>query len=429
MKVNVEKIEKNIVALEIEVEQVKMDEAMEKAYKKVSQKVNIPGFRKGKAPRTLVERHVGKDYIREEALDLVVPEAYFEAVQESGIDPINKPKVDIVQLEYDKPVILKATVEVKPEVVLGEYIGLEAQKQEAEITDDEIQAELDKLRNRHAQLVNVEDGTAELKDITVIDFEGFVDGVAFPGGTGTDYSLELGSSSFIPGFEEQLVGAKVGEARDVNVTFPEDYHSEELAGKEAVFKVSVKGIKRKEIAELDDEFAKDVSEFETLQELKNDLTNRLKQAAVEKVDNQLKDELVEKAVQAAQVDVPEIMIGEKTDQMVQSFSQRLSMQGLKLEDYLKFSNTSMENMRSEYRPAAEKAVKIDLVLEAIATKENIEANDEDINSKVAEMAGRYNAEPDVFRQWLENGGNMEPLKKSIIFDKTVDFLQEKAVIK
>lgn len=429
MKVNLEKIEKNVVALEIEVEQAKMEKALEKAYKKVSQKVSIPGFRKGKAPRPLVERHVGKEYLREEALDLVVPDAYFEAVRETGIEPIDKPKVDIVRMEDDQPVVFKATVEVKPEVELGQYIGLEVEKKETEVTDEEVQAELEKLRNRHAQLVNVENGEAQMKDITVIDFEGFVDDVAFPGGTGTDYSLELGSGTFIPGFEEQLVGARVGESRDVRVTFPENYHSENLAGKDAVFKVTVKGIKRKELAELDDEFAKDVSEFETLQELKDDIMNRLKQTSAERSQNLLKDELVDKAIEAAKVDIPEIMIEQKTDYMVQSFAQRLSMQGLKLEDYLKYSNTTMENLRSEYRPSAEKAVKIDLVLEAIAAKENIEASEEDIDAKVAEMAARYNAEPPVFRQWLENGGNLEPLKKSIVIDKTVDFLQEKAVIK
>ncbi len=429
MKVNMEKIEKNVIALEIEIEQDKMLEALEKAYKKVAQKVNIPGFRKGKAPRVLIERHVGKEYLREEALDFVIPEAYMEALKETGIEPIDKPKVDMVQFEEDKPVIFKATVEVKPEVELGQYIGLEVEKQETETTDAEVDAELEKLKMRHAQMVNLEEGQAELKDLTVIDFEGFVDGAAFPGGTSTDYSLELGSGSFIPGFEEQLVGAKVGETKEINVTFPEDYHSAEMAGKEAMFKVTVKAIKRKELAELDDEFAKDVSEFETLQELKNDILNRLKEAAKAQAENKMKDELVEKATQGSQVEVPEIMIQQKIDFMTQSLSQRLSMQGLNLEDYLKFSGTSVETMREEYRPAAEKAVKIDLVLETIAAKENIVATDEDIDAKVAEMAARYNSEAGVFKQWLVNAGNLEPLKTSIVIDKTVDMLQERAVIK
>ncbi|MHB9096062.1 MAG: trigger factor [Eubacteriales bacterium] len=429
MKVNMEKIEKNVIALEIEIEQDKMLEALEKAYKKVAQKVNIPGFRKGKAPRVLIERHVGKEYLREEALDFVIPEAYMEALKETGIEPIDKPKVDMVQFEEDKPVIFKATVEVKPEVELGQYIGLEVEKQETETTDAEVDAELEKLKMRHAQMVNLEEGQAELKDLTVIDFEGFVDGAAFPGGTSTDYSLELGSGSFIPGFEEQLVGAKVGETKEINVTFPEDYHSAEMAGKEAMFKVTVKAIKRKELAELDDEFAKDVSEFATLQELKNDILNRLKEAAKAQAENKMKDELVEKATQGSQVEVPEIMIQQKIDFMTQSLSQKLSMQGLNLEDYLKFSGTSVETMREEYRPAAEKAVKIDLVLETIAAKENIVATDEDIDAKVAEMAARYNSEAEVFKQWLVNAGNLEPLKTSIVIDKTVDMLQERAVIK
>lgn len=429
MKVNLEKIEKNVVALEIEVELSKMEEAVEKAYKKVVQKVNIPGFRKGKAPRALVERHVGKEYLNEEALDIVVPEAYFEAVRETGIEPIDKPKVDIVQLEENKPVVFKATVEVKPEVELGQYIGLEVERQEAEITDEAVNDELEKLRERHAQLVNIEEGPAQLKDTTVIDFEGFIDGVAFQGGTGTDYSLELGSGSFIPGFEDQLVGVKVNETREVNVKFPENYHSAELAGKDAMFRVTVKAIKRKELADIDDEFAKDVSEFETLQELKNDIMNRLKEAEKEKADNRIKDQLVEKALENAQLEVPEVMVQQKIDYLIQNFGQRLSMQGMKLEDYLKYSNTDMASLRKDYHPAAEKAVKIDLMLEAIAAKENIEATEADVEAKVAEMAVHYNSEPAVLKQWLETQGNLEPLKKSIIIDKTVDLLQEKAVVK
>lgn len=429
MKVNLEKIEKNVVALQVEVEDAKFDDAMNKAFKKVSQKINIPGFRKGKAPRGLIERHVGKEYLREEALEMVLPEAYFEAVRETGIEPIDKPNIDMVDNEDGKPVVFKATVQVKPEVELGEYIGLEVENNFDEPNAEAVNSELEKLQNRHAQLVNLEEGQAELKDTVIIDFEGFTDGVAFPGGAGTDYSLELGSNSFIPGFEDQLVGAKIGDTKEVNVTFPEEYHSPDLAGKDALFKVNVKSIKRKELANLDDEFAKDVSEFETLEELKNDILNRLKVAAEEQAKNKLKDELVDKAVEAAQVEVPEIMVDQKTDFMLQNFSQRLSMQGLNLDDYLKFSGTDIGAVRAEYRPAAEKAVKIDLVLEAISAKENIQATDEDVEAKVAEMAAQYNSEVAVFKQWLQNAGNLEPLKKSIAIDKTVDFLQGKAVIK
>ncbi len=429
MKVNLEKIEKNVVALEIEVEEFRLEEAMEKAYKKIVKKVSIPGFRKGKAPRVLVEKHVGKEYLNEEALDFIVPEAYFEAIKETKIEPIDKPKVDIVQLEDGKPFIFKATVEVKPEVELGQYIGIEVERKEDKITDADVEAELERLRNRHAQLVNIEEGPAEEKDTVVIDFEGFVDDVAFQGGTGTDYSLELGSNTFIPGFEEQLTGAKVGESREVKVKFPDDYHSSELAGKDAVFKVTVKGIKRKELADLDDEFAKDVSEFETLEELKNDIMNRLKEAADKQAMARLKDELVEKVVENSTVEVPEIMIEQKIDNMLQSFSQRLGMQGLSLEDYLKHTNNDIDTVRAEYRSSAEKAVRIDLILEAIAAKENIEVTEEDIDARVAEMAKHYNSEPEVFKQWLESGGNLEPLKKSIAIDKTVDLLEEKAVVK
>ncbi len=429
MKVNLEKIEKNIVSLEIEVDQEKMAEALEKAYQKAAPRITVPGFRKGKAPRMLVEKQIGREYLKQEALDLVVPEAYFDAVKESGIEPIDKPQLEVVQLEEGKPLILKATVEVKPEVELGQYIGLEVQKQEAEITEQELADELENLRTRHAQLVTLEEGQVELRDIAVIDFEGFVDGQAFPGGSGTDYSLELGSGTFIPGYEEQLVGAKVGETRELKVTFPEDYHAATLAGREAVFKTTVKAIKRKELAELNDEFAKDVSEFETLQELKNDILNRLKEAAGKKAENRLKDELVEKAMLASQVEIPEIMIQEKIEYLVQNFSRRLAAQGLNLDDYLKYSSTTLEEIKEEYHPAAEKAVKIDLVLAAIAAKENIQAGEEEIEARIAEMAAHYKSEPEVFKGWLENSGNLENVKKSIIIDKTVDFLQEKAVVK
>lgn len=426
MKVNLEKIEKNVVALEIEVEQEKFTEAVEKAYRKLAPKVNIPGFRKGKAPRAMIERKLGKEYLWEEAFDFVVPEAYFEAVKETGIETIDRPKVDVVQVEDGKPFIFKATVEVKPEVKLGDYIGLAAEKKQVEISDEDVENEVKKLQERHAQLVPVEDGAAEMNDMTVIDFEGFVDGVAFPGGTGTDYSLELGSGSFIPGFEEQLVGAKTGEEREVKVTFPETYHAPELAGKDAVFKVTVKGIKRKELAPLDDELAKDVSEFETLGELKADIRNRLEKNATMNADLALKDELVDKAVTGSEVEVPETLIEQRIDSIIQNMNQRLGMQGLSIEDYLKYSGSNVDEMRKSYRERAEKDVKVDLVLEAISKAESIQVTEEEIDTRVEGMAGQYNQEPATLKQWLENSGNLEPLKKSIIIDKTVDFLVEKA---
>lgn len=426
MKVNLEKIEKNVAALEIEVDQEKFAEAVEKAFRKLAPKVNVPGFRKGKAPRAMIERKLGKEYIWEEAMDFIVPEAYFEALQETKTEPIDRPKVEVVQLEDGKPFIFKAIVEVRPEVKLSQYIGLEAEKQAVEVSDEDVAKELDRLRERHAQLVPVEEGAAGMQDITVIDFEGFVDEVAFPGGKGTDYSLELGSGSFIPGFEEQLVGAKVGEEQEVKVTFPENYQAAELAGKDAVFKVTVKGIKRKELAVLDDEFAKDVSEFESLEELKADIRNRLEKEAAKRADHALKDGLVDKVVTDSEVEIPDTMIEQRIDSMLQNMNQRLSMQGLSIEDYLKYSGTNVENLRNDYRERAAKDVKVDLVLEAIAKAENIGVTDEDIDARVEEMAAQYKQEPGVFRQWMENGGNLEPLKKSITIDKTVDFLVEKA---
>ncbi|KNZ69585.1 trigger factor [Thermincola ferriacetica] len=429
MKVNMEKIEKNLVNLEIEVEQEKFAQAMEKAFKKVASKVSIPGFRKGKAPRVLVERKVGKEYLYDEALEYIVPEAYFDAVKETKIEPIDKPNIEVVQIGDEKPLIFKAKVEVKPEVKLGEYKGLEVKKPEVSITDEDIEQELEKLRQRHAQIINVEDGEAQLHDTVVIDFEGFVDGVAFQGGSGKDYSLELGSGTFIPGFEDQLVGAKVGETREIKVTFPENYHAADLAGKDAVFKVEVKAIKRKQLAAIDDELAKDVSEFETLEELKKDISNKLKEAAEQKAEHEMKDLLVAKAVENAEVEIPNIMVEQRIDSMIQSLAQRLSLQGLSLEEYLKFTNSNMEALREQHRPDAENRVKATLVLEAIAKKENIEPTEEDLEEEIKTMAAQYNAEPGLMRTFIENQGNMEALKQSIAINKTVQFLVDHATIK
>lgn len=426
MKVNLEKIEKNVMALQIEVPQEKFSDAVEKAFRKLAPKVSIPGFRKGKAPRAMVERKLGKEYIWEEAIDFVVPDAYYAAIQENQIEPIDRPKIDVVQLEDNKPFIFKVTVQVRPEVQLSQYIGLEAEKAVVEVSDEDVAKELQRFQERHAQLVPVEDAEAELHDITVIDFEGFVDGVAFPGGNGTDYALELGSGSFIPGFEEQLTGAKVGEEREVKVTFPETYHAAELAGKEAVFKVIVKGIKRKELAVLDNEFAKDVSEFETLEELKTDIRNRLKEEAGKRADHALKDGLVDKVVAASEVEIPDTMIEQRIDSMLQNMNQRLGMQGLSIEEYLKYSGSNVDELRKEYRERAAKDVKVDLVLDAIAKAETIELTDADIDARIEEMAVQYKQEPATLRQWIENGGNLEAIKKSIIIDKTVDFLVDKA---
>ncbi|ADG83401.1 trigger factor [Thermincola potens] len=429
MKVNMEKIEKNLVNLEIEVEQEKFAQAMERAFKKVASKVSIPGFRKGKAPRVLVERKVGKEYLYDEALEYIVPEAYFDAVKETKIEPIDKPNIEVVQIGDEKPLIFKAKVEVKPEVKLGEYKGLEVKKPEVSITDEDIEQELEKLRQRHAQIINVEDGEAQLHDTVVIDFEGFVDGVAFQGGSGKDYSLELGSGTFIPGFEDQLVGAKVGETREIKVTFPENYHAADLAGKDAVFKVEVKAIKRKQLAAIDDELAKDVSEFETLEELKKDISNKLKEAAEQKAEHEMKDRLVAKAVENAEVEIPNIMVEQRIDSMIQSLAQRLSLQGLSLEEYLKFTNSNMEALREQHRPDAENRVKATLVLEAIAKKENIEPTEEDLEEEIKTMAAQYNAEPGLMRTFIENQGNMEALKQAIAINKTVQFLVDHATIK
>lgn len=428
MNVKSEKIEKNTVVLEVEVESEKLAAALDKAYKKVVKKVNVPGFRKGKVPRAILERNYGKEILFDDALDIILPEAYSQAVDEAKIDPIDKPNIDIIQLEGDKPLIFKATVQVKPEVQLGEYKGLEVEKPSAEVTDEDVQKELEKMQQRHAKLNTLDEGNVAQGDVAVIDFEGFVDDVAFPGGKGEDHPLEIGSGAFIPGFEDQLIGAAIDEDRDVKVTFPEEYHAADLAGKEAVFKVKVKSIKRKEVAPIDDELAKDVSEFETLEELKTDILNKLKEAAEKNAEASIKNQVVEKAVANAEVEIPEVMIKNRIDMIVNDMAGKLQRQGLSLEDYLKFTNTSIEILRAEYEKDAIQGIKADLILEAISKNENITVTDEDLDNQIDKMAKAYNQEPEQIKSILAMQGNLEFLNASITMEKTVDFLVENAKI-
>ncbi|MHB8986379.1 MAG: trigger factor [Eubacteriales bacterium] len=429
MKANAERIEKNTVQLEIEVDDEQFSRAMERAYRKMAKQVNIPGFRKGKTPRPILERYVGKGALYEEAMETLVPEVYYQAVMETGIEPIDRPSFEVKQLEEGKPVIFKATVTVKPEVTLGEYKGLEISKQPVEVKEEEINAEMERLQNRHARLLALDEGSVEKGDIAVIDFLGKVDGEPFKGGEGQDYSLEIGSGSFIKGFEEQVTGMAVGETRDVRATFPEKYQNDELAGKEAVFTVTVKGIKRKELAPLDDEFAKDVSEFDTLQELRGDIENKLKEAAENRAENQIRQELVKKVVDAAEVEVPDVMVENRVMEMLSDLETRLNNQGLKMDEYFKYTGASPEKLREQMWPEAERSVKTGLVLEAVTRAEDIKVNDEEIKDEAKKIAALYRQDEEQIIAGLEKEDQKGMLASRLATEKTIRLLVDNAVLK
>ncbi|MFE5320187.1 trigger factor [Paenibacillus sp. NPDC056579] len=422
MKASWEKIEKNVGVLDIEVEADKVSDALDKAFKKVVAKVNVPGFRKGKVPRQIFESKFGVESLYQEALDIVVPEAYVEAVVETGISPVDRPEVDVEQFGKGQVLKFKAKVVVKPEVELGEYKGIELEKQDAEVTAEEINEELVKLQQRHAELVPVEEGAAENGDVVSIDFEGFVDGVAFEGGQAEKYSLELGSGSFIPGFEEQVVGLNKGDDKDITVNFPENYHSEELKGKEAVFKIHLHDIKRKNLPALDDEFAKDVSEFETLEEFKQDLGNKLKERKDSEIQRKKEADIVEKVAAAAKVDIPSVMIDNESEQMLKEFENRLRTQGMNLEMYYQFTGQNDDVLKEQMRGDAEKRVLNNLVLEAVAKAENLDASEEEVNAELENMSKMYQRSADELRSILAANGNLNDLKHDIAVKKTVEFL-------
>jgi trigger factor len=424
MKASWEKIEKNQGVLTIEVEEQQVTEALDKAFKKVVQKITVPGFRKGKVPRSIFESRYGAESLYQEALDILLPEAYVQAVSETGIDPIDRPDVDITEFGKGKPLHFKATVQVKPEVELGEYKGVEIAAVEASVSDEDIDAELKRLQERHAELVVVEEGPAQNGDITVIDFEGFVDGEAFEGGKAEKHSLELGSNSFIPGFEEQVVGMSHGEEKDIEVTFPEEYHAENLKGKQAVFKVTVHDIKRKVLPELDDEFAKDVSEFDTLAEFKEDIVKRLSENKEKQAEREKENAVIAKAVENSQVEIPQVMIDSEVEQMLKDFEQRITMQGMNLELYYQFSGQTEDQLKEQMTGDAEKRVRNNLVLEAIAKAESIEATEEDVNEELETMAKQYQRSADELRSILSANGNLDGLKSDLKVRKTVQFLVE-----
>ncbi|MFJ5715563.1 trigger factor [Neobacillus sp. NPDC093127] len=417
-----EKLEGNRGVLTVEVSADKVSEGLDAAFQKVVKQVSVPGFRKGKMPRGMFEKRFGVESLYQDALDILLPEAYGNAIDETGIEPVDRPDIDIEQMEKGKELIFKATVQVKPEVKLGEYKGIEVEAFDTTVTEEDVANELKTLQERQAELVIKEEGTAENGDTVVLDFEGFVNGEAFEGGQAENHTLELGSGSFIPGFEEQLVGVAAGESKDVEVTFPEEYHAAELAGKPAVFKVTVHEIKGKELPELDDEFAKDVDdEVETLDALKEKIRTRLEDGKKHEAEHHLRDTVVESAAANAEVEVPEVMVETEVNRMLQEFEQRLQMQGMNLELYFQFSGQDEKALRDQMKEEAENRVKINLTLEAIAKAENLEVSDEDVNSELEKMAGMYNMTVDNIKQAL---GGLEGIKADLQLKKAVDFLVE-----
>lgn len=417
-----EKLEGNRGVLTVEVSAEKVNEGLTAAFNKVVKQVNVPGFRKGKMPRAMFEKRFGVESLYQDALDILLPEAYGSAIDEAGIEPVDRPDIDIEQMEKGKELIFKATVTVKPEVTLGEYKGLEVEALDTNVTDEDVANELKTLQERQAELVVKEEGTIENGDTVVLDFEGFVDGEAFEGGKAENHSLEIGSGSFIPGFEEQLVGLAAGESKDVEVTFPEEYHAAELAGKPAVFKVIVHEIKGKELPELDDEFAKDVDdEVETLDALKEKIKTRLEGSKKHEAEHHLRDTVVEKAAANAEVEIPDVMINSEVNRMLQEFEQRLQMQGMNLELYFQFSGQDENALREQMKEEAVNRVRVNLTLEAIAKAENLEVTDEDVNAELENMAGMYNMTVDSIKQAL---GGLEGVKADLKLKKAVDFLVE-----
>jgi len=422
MSVKWEKQEGNVGVLTVEVDVETVNAGLDKAFKKVVKQVNVPGFRKGKMPRPLFEKKFGVESLYQDALDEILPEAYANAVEEAGISPVDRPEIDIEKMEKGENLIFTATVTVKPEVKLGNYKGLEVEKFDTTVTDEDVEAELKKQQERQAELVVKEEGAAVAGDTVVIDFEGFVDGEAFEGGKGENYSLELGSNSFIPGFEDQLIGLEAGAEKDVEVTFPEEYHAAELAGKPAVFKVKVHEIKAKQLPELDDEFAKDVDdEVETIAELKEKTKAKLEHDKKHEEEHFIQNAVIGQAVEGAQIDLPEVMVSNEVDRMMQDFAGRLQQQGLNLELYFQFSGQDEAALKGQMKEEAEGQVRTSLVLEAIAEAEKLEATEEDVEAELAKMASMYNMEVDAIKKAL---GNLDAIKGDLQIKKAIDFLVE-----
>lgn len=422
MNTKVERIENNVVKIEVTVPAENFKEALKKSYEKNVSRFSVPGFRKGKAPMAIIEKFYGEGVFYEDAINFIVEETYPKAVEENDIHPVDYPELDIVQIGKDVDFIYTARVTVKPEVKLGQYKGLEATKISYLVTDEDVEAEINMLKEKNARIINKENGTIEKGDIAVIDFEGFIDNTPFEGGKAENYELVIGSGTFIPGFEDQLVGAKVGETVDVNVTFPEDYHAENLKGKPALFKVTIKDIKVKEYPVVDDEFAKDVSEFETLEELKADIRKRIQEENDKRAKMELEDQLIGKVVSASEVEIPEAMINQEIDYMVKDMDYRLRYQGLNIDQYIEMMGITMETLRNDLKEVATNRVKTSLVLEAIAKAENITATEEEIESRAEELAKRYGVKDIERMKQAILDSQRALIAEEIVNNKVIDFV-------
>ncbi|MCE0455122.1 trigger factor [Staphylococcus haemolyticus] len=419
-----EKKEGNEGLLKVTVPAEKVDKALDQAFKKVVKQINVPGFRKGKVPRPIFEQRFGVEALYQDAVDILLPEAYGEAIDETGINPVAQPEINVTQIEKGKDFEFEATVTVEPEVQLGDYKGLEIEKQDSELTDEDLQEAIDHSLGHLADMVVKEDGAVENGDTVNIDFDGYVDGEQFEGGQADGYDLEIGSGSFIPGFEDQLVGVKTGEEKDVVVTFPEEYHAEELAGKEATFKTKVNEIKYKEVPELDDEIANELdSDANSVDEYKENLRKRLSEQKAEEAENVEKEEAINKATDNATIDIPQAMIDTELDRMVQEFGQRIQQQGLDLQTYFQISGQDESQLREQMKDDAEQRIKTNLTLSAIADKENIEANDEDIEKELEKMSKQFNISVEDIKNTL---GNTDIIKNDVRIQKVIDLLRDNA---
>lgn len=425
MSLKVENLEHNMVKLTIEVSAEEFEKAMQSSYVKNKGRINIPGFRKGKAPRQMIEKMYGAGIFYEDAANEIIPAAYDREAAECGLELVSQPKIEVTQIEKGKPFIFTAEVAVKPEVTLGEYKGLEVPKADLAVTDGEVDAEVDKEREKNSRMIDVDDRAVANGDIIKLDFDGSVDGVPFEGGKSENYELTVGSGSFIPGFEEQLVGAKIGQELDVNVTFPEEYHAKELAGKAAVFKCKVNEIKVKELPEADDDFAQDVSEFDTLAEYREDIRKKLAEKKETEAKNAKETAALEKAVANAQMDIPAAMIDNQVRQMADDFSRRIQSQGISLEQYLQFTGMTADKLLEQMRPEAEKRIKNTLVLEAIAKAEHFEIGDDRVEEEIKKMAEMYKMEAENVKKMLGEQG-VEQIKHDLGIQEAVNFLRDSA---
>lgn len=429
MKTEVERLEeKNTVLLKVEVPADVFGKAIDQAYKKIAHQITVPGFRKGKVPKTIIDNRIGEEAVLEEAVQNALPMYYVDALKESGIEPVDQPEIDMVQLEASKPLVFTAKVKVKPEVHLGEYKGVEVEKPSTEPTGDEINAQIEAIKNNFATLEPVEDRAVQNGDFALINFEGYINDEAFEGGSATDYLLEVGSGSFIPGFEDQVVEMKKGEVKDVMVTFPEDYGSEELAGKEAKFRVLLKEIKDKQLPELDDDFAKQVG-FDTAEELTKDVADKIRAVKEKQSEAAVRTQVVKEVTDNAEVELHDVMVEQELDEMLEDFAHDVTRQGLTIEQYFQFTGTTPEKLREDWKDRAEDRVRSRLVLEAIASAENIEVSQEEVDNEIRKAADAAQRDFDEVKRIFESRGTIDTLKSRIQVDKTLDWLVDNAVIK